>query len=239
MCNLSQRAPQRSEARLKLPEHGAAEVPGPRFTPSQVQDLQALGVSAAQINRLEQAMRLIAPLFQPRATMRDVRDQLDELTQALDSAVSHLTEMERRARVLPASEEALELLAEAAEQSELPGGEFRSQLRGVQAVAHRAAELLPKRQRGRPRAGSGSPVALINTALVQGWEGQHGPSRRGFKNLGQHLRESPFPPSRSPDSPFRKIVELCFGALQNEHDANAEAAIKSFLRHRKKPAQKD
>ncbi len=212
----------------------------PRFVPEHRIQLKKLGLIEAQIDALESKLPLCRAILSHASPLQDVRDKLETLSRALESAQNAMSILLNATPLALATHEALQWLIEADEDGDIEGAMRAVAL--AQSVVQRAQESLPQGQR-RHRADI-LPVRLIAEALLSGFIRGTPPVPCIDMVLSpEFIKENPnyvayvLPPftlkqSSSSESAFRKIVGICYEAM-SQKNTDPERAIKAFLAWRK------
>lgn len=210
----------------------------PSFSPDQRQRLTNLGLRTVEINELEIYLPLCRALLGPTPKFQEVRDAIESLHRKMKSAHSAMAELRTATLSMAAKYEANARLIIADERGHraAEGGDIERAMQALESacsVVQRAQESLPKVQR-RHRKADIAPVQFINKALLDGFNKRH--STNSTDPVTGERRFGPLPPytlkqSSSANSPYRRIVGICYEAIDQNLDP--ERAIKAFIAWRK------
>jgi hypothetical protein len=191
------------------------------FTAEQVAELKRLKLLDAQIAELTVQIAKTRSLFEPAPQMAKVRSELDGLRESLDAAHKRL-ERWKEAKDKASFEAWMRLRAEAWGDGRETGDELATLIEHLLNIVASARTGVSSEQQRRHRTASPLPVAIIDTALFEGWvKATSTQTRRTYK---------PIKRSASPTSQFFQIVAICWQTYIGKADANPERAIKAYLK---------
>ncbi len=172
--------------------------------------------------------------------MAAVRDELERVQSAVQTAVNEVTRLDRATDQLPALDEAQHrIMLASLESRDAPEDSTEVGLMAVQAleqysmwVKQALAKLEPRRHEV-----AWWTVARIHQALERGWRQTHTQGRvAGAQSVPSTHRTPKFPhaPSTGPKSAFRQVVCICFAVLRPELEhgkvIEPERQIRTFVR---------
>lgn len=190
-------------------------------------DLARIGLSEAQIELLEPALRVIKwanekapPISEVRAPLQKLQDQAEAIAETLkamrNASAKEKALQEARKRI---DQAALRVSGTETDETFSLLDQIQQSVSDLVKVSKRATSKLPKDQSRHYAAPY--PIAYINDALRIGYQQKMAePGQKG---------KYPFPVSRAARSRFRRIAELCYETAIDE-SANPEAAIRNFMK---------
>jgi hypothetical protein len=167
----------------------------------------------------------------------DVRDKLQSLASAMESALRRMTDLPK-ACDFPSLEAWNRVVATSYNAS----GDTRTIEQAADALAsalevvRRVQAELPKQQR-RSNAASPLPVQLIHEALLRGKGKAYVRVREGEGDDSpppDRTPRFPFKPSIGPKSAFREVVGICYAAIRGTEGRDPQRALKNYMRWLKK-----
>lgn len=212
-----------------------------KFSDAHRRDLRDLKVTSEQVDALASTIRVLTPLFQIKTPpkMADVRDRMTALRTSLNDAKIQVSTMLN-----------LDVPAIAAVRGLFTGklsftdtgdlepvgirtmNRLQTALTEAMKIVDLAATQLPKNQ-SRGALAPRFAVQWIDGALIQGWNRAHESATGKPFEPDTHLWLAnavayPFNPSTHWNSPFRKVVDICYRALQGIEEVNTERAVKKY-----------
>lgn len=182
-----------------------------------------MGLLEAQIRQVETvALPIVQSLLTRPAPMLDVRDEIAQLKKSLKAADRRISRMLNAGIGTRSRKEASARITLAAVETDADHdvlAQAQSHVQRLLGTVEHAYATLPREQR-RNRTASPDPVRFIDDALLH-----------GFHN--GHPKGKPLPPytlkrSYSPNSPYRRIIGLCYAAVGHEN-SDPERAIRAFI----------
>ena len=191
-----------------------------RFTAHQRKELQALGLPEQSIAQIEaDGLQWARHWLKRKPRRADVLAELDGLAKTLAGTRDAIE------RILNATEEVPHLFAA---RSYLPGSGRRNYMAGIRLsrLSTQLTDVLPEVQQAisalpvgptRHQTASALPIKFINSSLMQ-----------GLVMAGMDPEDSPFMPSLSPTSKFRRVIGICYEAM-GAATSDPERALRSYV----------
>lgn len=197
----------------------------PRFNGAHRAQLRHLGVIDSQLVAVERVLPLCRSLWSDAAPLAAVRNELQLVASALNRAHDRLRALETSERppVRRARREAFYRFHLALDAAGI-GLDIGNSLDILRDAIRRALADLPTSQR-RPNSAEPQVVQHVDEALRHGWANRERPVPQRYPHV----------PSSGLNSPFRRIVGICYEAFTGCSDLDPERAIKYHLRRLKTP----
>ena len=225
----------------------------PDFNPDHVRELKALDICDEQISQLRKALPAVRRVFIRQPSNNDTRDILADVEKLTAKLLKKLESI--ALQIDSPHEKAGSLIDQSYYQQRTDDDGHTAtlhlvpRLRALRTAAQNGLDQIPVAKPARSRSADPAPIERIHSALVTGWHQAHsdGPSySRGmpFEESEsavairkQDRRPRPaYPkrlqPSASPGCVFRKVVGICYVAVNGT--ADPERAISEYVGEFKK-----
>jgi hypothetical protein len=194
------------------------------FTSSDRDQLRCLGLTAEQIGKLESILpvcKSVLDVHADAAPLNDVRAEFDRIAENLRATQKTLTALIDARQSRPADKEVwLRIVAELyrTHREYQVTEKIDAAMQALQVVLEAvdaARDKVPHAQR-RHHTASSEPIEIIHKALL--------------------LAGCVLKPSRTTDSVFFRVVDICYCAIRPNLETSPERAIKAYMSERAKQA---